>query len=454
MRIAWSDIASRSADGLDGRDVVVDGFACPVEPGARVFALLAEAPCCAGCLPRDPLKRIEVHARPLSQAGWVRLHGTWRVLRDDPAGWRYQLLDARPSGMTRRGIVVGGPLLCVGVSLPANQSAVAQARETAVDAVTVDMHSHAGSITGVRRIRDNAPYTPLADPMRQGGMAVVCLAIVSDAPTHRVMSDHRIHPFRAPEPGELYMYGQRSFERLHELVRQEELRVITAAAALRDARSASPSVIVAAEGGDFLEGNVDRVDEAYTTWQLRHLQLTHYRVNELGDIQTEDPVHGGLTDTGADVIRRCNKLGIVVDVAHGTFDLVKRAASVTSKPLILSHTSLAPNGVPKLHSRLISPEHARVVADTGGAVGVWPPMTQFPDKQAMAVGVARMVDVVGIDHVGLGSDMMGLVGPSVFDSYAELPELVAALVAQGFRPNEIRKLLGDNYVRVFAATLA
>jgi membrane dipeptidase len=454
MRLAWSDIESESADGLDGRHVVVDGFVCPVEPGARVFALLAEPPCCAGCLPRDPLKRIEVHARLLDQAGWIRLRGTWRVLRDDPAGWRYQLLDARPSGVTRRGIVVGGPLFCVGASLPANQSALAQARETTADAVTVDMHSHAGSITGVRRIRENAPYTPLADPMRRGGMAVACLAIVSDAPTHRVMSDHRIHPFRAPEPGELYMYGQSSFERLHGLVRQEGLRVITAAAALRDARSASPSVIVAAEGGDFLEGNVDRVDEAYTTWQLRHLQLTHYRVNELGDIQTEDPMHGGLTDMGADVIRRCNKLGIVVDVAHGTFDLVKRAASVTSKPLILSHTSLAPDGVPKLHSRLISPEHARVVAATGGAVGVWPPMTRFPDKQAMAVGIARMVDVAGIDHVGLGSDMMGLVGPSVFDSYTELPELVAALAAQGFQPNEIRKLLGDNYVRVFTATLA
>ena len=71
-------------------------------------------------------------------------------------------------------------------------------------------------------------------------------------------------------------------------------------------------------------------------------------------------------------------------------------------------------------------------------------MTQFPDKQAMAVGIARMVDVAGTDHVGLGSDMMGLVGPSVFDCYAELPELVAALAAQdvplpavrvdGFRP--------------------
>ena len=54
------------------------------------------------------------------------------------------------------------------------------------------------------------------------------------------------------------------------------------------------------------------------TMSLRHLQLTHYRVNELGDIQTELPVHNGLTDFGAAVIRRCNQVGLVVDVAHGT----------------------------------------------------------------------------------------------------------------------------------------
>lgn len=64
------------------------------------------------------------------------------------------------------------------------------------------------------------------------------------------------------------------------------------------------SAIIAAEGADFLEGQPDRVDEAYRRWALRHLQLVHYRVNELGDIQTEPPVHGGLTATGAEVIRR------------------------------------------------------------------------------------------------------------------------------------------------------
>ncbi len=209
---------------------------------------------------------------------------------------------------------------------------------------------------------------------------------------------------------------------------------------------------MAAEGGDFLEGQPDRVDEAYERWQLRHLQLTHYRVNELGDIQTEMPQHGGLTDIGAEVIRRCNRLGVVVDVAHGTFDLVKRAASVTTKPLILSHTSLT--GAPRAYTRLITADHARLIAQTGGVVGVWPPQSVFPDLSAMAYGMARMADVVGVDHVGLGSDMMGLVGSSVFDSYRRLPELARALLGAGFSPADVGKVLGGNYARVFATTMS
>jgi membrane dipeptidase len=235
------------------------------------------------------------------------------------------------------------------------------------------------------------------------------------------------------------------------LVRTQGLAVITDTAALRAARAGTASAIIAAEGGDFLEGRPDRVDEAYEKWQLRHLQLTHYRVNELGDIQTEAPEHGGLTDVGAEVIRRCNARGLVVDVAHGTYELVKRAALVTTKPLVLSHTALSQ--APRPRSRLISPDHARVIADTGGVIGVWPSSSAFHDLDAMARGMARLVDVVGVDHVGFGSDMMGLTVPSVLDDYADLPALAAALLNVGFNQQDAGKILGGNYVRVFAASL-
>lgn len=189
------------------------------------------------------------------------------------------------------------------------------------------------------------------------------------------------------------------------MAREQNLGIVTSAAGLRAAKQGIPSVILAAEGADFLEGHLERVDDAYSRWSLRHLQLTHYRVNELGDIQPEAPEHFGLTDFGAAVVRRCNNLGIVVDVAHGTYEVVKRVASVTTKPLVLSHTSL--QTVPPPYSRRISREHARMIASTGGVIGVWPPAGEFGTLAALATGMARLADVVGIDHVGLGSDMRG-----------------------------------------------
>jgi len=287
--------------------------------------------------------------------------------------------------------------------------------------------------------------------MREGGMAVLCLAMVADSPATRLMPDRRIRAVREPEPGELYAWSRTAFARISKLAEEQQLHVIADMAALRGAPARGPSIIVSAQGADFLERSIERVNEAYAAYRLRHLQLTHYRVNDLGDIQTEAPVHGGLTDFGAEVIRTCNRLGIVVDTAHGTYELVKRAAAVTTKPLVLSHTAVTRSPGPQ--SRQISPDHARVIAGTGGVIGVWPPSSIFPDRKAYVEGFARMADVVGVEHVGFGSDMLGLTVPSVFDSYRDLPLLAQGLLDHGFTPEESGKILGGNYARVFAATL-
>jgi membrane dipeptidase len=325
-------------------------------------------------------------------------------------------------------------------------------RAAIADAGTIDLHSHAGSLIGMKRIAQNAVFTPLAEPMRAGGMAVVCLTVVADSPATQVTEDRRIRPFREPAPGELYDHIQKSFARAEALIAAQRLTVVNDIAALHAARAGNPAVIIASEGADFLEGRIERVDEALARWKLRHLQLTHYRVNELGDIQTEPAVHGGLSDFGAEVIRRCNRLGIVVDVAHAPFALVKRAAAVTSKPLVLSHTSFTPRPGPT--SRQISADHAKLIAETGGVIGIWPPAAIYPDLAAMAEGIGRLADRIGVDHVGLGTDMMGLVGPSAFPDYRRLPDLAAALLARGFNAGDVRKILGGNYRRVFEATLA
>jgi membrane dipeptidase len=353
---------------------------------------------------------------------------------------------------SRRSFLGGGALFCASVAVPGSavaQAELAQARAALADALTIDLHSHAGRAIGRTNVPQKAPFTPVTEPMRAGGMAVICLAMVADTPTLDLTPERRIRAMRDPEPGELYEWSRMSFARLTALAAEQELRLVTDLAILNAAPRAGPSVIIAAEGADFLEGRIDRLEEAYRLHHLRHLQLTHYRVNELGDIQTAPAVHEGLTDFGAEVIRTCNRLGIVVDIAHAPFELVKRAATVSAKPLVLSHTSLANRPPP--FSRLISPDHARLVASTGGVIGVWPPSNIFPDLPALAAGMARMVDATGIDHVGLGTDMNGLTAS--FTSYRQLPELAAALMARGFRADELRKLLGGNYARVFAVTV-
>ena len=444
MRLHWDDLGTPRADEADGQAVEIVGWpatALPVK-SADYFLLTAEPNCCAGCLPGNPLAVIEVFAdRPLEFAGGVmRLAGRFAVLDDDPLGWRYQLRGARLKGVTRRRFLAASPLVC----LP--MPALAQA----VGGPTIDVHSHGGTILGIRgQGGGNSSFTPLAEPMRQGGMAVICLAVVSDQPTI-TLANGRLRPARDPKPGELYAHTQRAFERLHRLVREQALGIVRDSAGLRAARPEQPSVIVSAEGGDFLEGKPERIDEAYQQWQLRHLQLTHYRPNELGDIQTEPAVHGGLTPAGAEVIRRCNRIGVVVDVAHGTYDLVKQAAQVATKPLVLSHTSLTER--PAAWTRRILPDHARVIASTGGVIGVWPVADYFPSYAAYADGFAKMVDVAGIDHVGLGTDLMGLVGASTLPSYANLPQLAAALRGR-FTADETAKLLGGNYRRVFETCL-
>jgi membrane dipeptidase len=452
QRIDWRRLGNMP----DGADVTVTGYPVAFSGSrtARQFMLTQEGQCCPGCAPRHPDATIEIQAdHPVNvQSGLLHLSGQWQARN----GEGYRLTQAQCmeppgwAGVTRRRALAMGPLMCLAACATAADPTAARA---AIDAsTTVDLHSHAGGIASVARMRSGQAFGPVGEKMRQGGMAAVCLAIVSDGPTHRVMTDGRIHPFRTPEPGELYEYSTLAFSRVHQLAAAQGLAIIRDSAGLRAAKAGTASAVISAEGADFLEGQPDRVDQAHDKWALRHLQLTHYRVNELGDIQTEPPVHGGLTDTGAEVIRRCNRLGIVADVAHGTFDLVKRAVQVTTRPLVLSHTSLTTSPTP--FTRRITAEHARLIAETGGVIGIWPPAGTFPSLAALASGMARMVDIVGVDHVGLGSDMRGLVGPSVFPDYDALPDLAAALLGAGFSPDDTGKILGGNYVRVFAACIA
>jgi len=97
-----------------------------------------------------------------------------------------------------------------------------------------------------------------------------------------------------------------------------------------------PAIVLASEGADFIEGDLNRLETARAQGVV-HLQLVHYRVSDVGDISTDRPVHNGLTGFGRQVVAACNRLGILVDVAHCTPDGVAQALEVSTKPMVYSH---------------------------------------------------------------------------------------------------------------------
>jgi membrane dipeptidase len=115
---------------------------------------------------------------------------------------------------------------------------------------------------------------------------------------------------------------------------------------------------------------------------------------------------------------------------------------------MISHSFLA--DADTRHPRLLSEDHARLVAQTGGVIGGWPSGVGTTTFAGFVDRLFRLVDLVGIDHVGLGTDMDANFKP-VFSNYRQLPYLPHGLAARGMSRGEIGKLLGGNFLRVFTA---
>jgi membrane dipeptidase len=317
------------------------------------------------------------------------------------------------------------------------------------DHVSVDVHSHAGP-TGIGS--QNPPSDTLARGMRAGGVAIVCLADVPDGPLLGRDATNVLRAQRVPHRGELYQHHLGRLAWIDELVARHGIRRALTAADVKAAHAAGePAIVLDIEGLDFLEQKLERLEESYRRG-VRTMQLVHYTPNDIGDFQTGTVTHRGLTDFGVDVIRACHRLGIVVDVAHGTADMVKRAVSVATKPLLLSHTALRGSkaqGETSLAERQITPDHARAVAESGGSIGIW---HFFPTVERYVEGLKEMADVVGVDHVSIGTDTATRGG--LFAQYDHFPRLVDAMLAGGFTRDDAAKIVGGNYLRVFAASAA
>jgi membrane dipeptidase len=318
--------------------------------------------------------------------------------------------------------------------------------------IGIDMHNHvtpggARQEQGRKEQQKSQSNLDLADEIKRSGLTAVCAAFRLD--------------FNAREPYATFLQGLTAIDGL---VGKGGL---TRAMNLKDLQGAhdkgQPAIVQSIEGAHFLEGHLERVEEVYKRG-LRHLQLLHDKgdkVEPLGDIYTEPPRLGGLTPFGAAVVKECNRLGIVVDLAHASHETVLGALKVSTQPVIVSHTSFDqrtgknPRMAKMMAPRLISKDHARVVANAGGVIGVW---TKLSDSISEYVaGIKALVDAVGVDHVGIGSDTDILSARAGQSTNAAWPGLaggffkaaVAEMLRQGFTPGEIGKIGGGNFCRVF-----
>ena len=192
---------------------------------------------------------------------------------------------------------------------------------------------------------------------------------------------------------------------------------------------------------------------------IRHIQLVHYIRNAIGDFQTERPEHGGLSDQGKKVVQECNRLGILVDLAHSTPDAVTQALAVSKVPMVWSHSSVTRTRKPQwmmsvTQARQLSLEGAKAIAAQGGVVGLWALRSDVGQTpEAYADRLSEMADWLGEDHAAFGTDMNGLIAP-LFTSYADLRRVVDYWEQRRMSESRIRKLAIENYARVLKQAMA
>lgn len=344
----------------------------------------------------------------------------------------------------------------VGVDIPAEflERGAALVREHPV----VDVHSHAGRsfLLGadpenlmIRLMRDGFEAERV-NGMRHAGVTASLFSIVADLQVLG-LADGRIEVVREFEPGEAWSDFNRQLERLVEIV---ELGVVSRALSPADVRSAhrngQAAALFASEGADFLEDRIERLADVHAAG-LRSVTLIHYKPNRLGDPQTSPPVHRGLTPFGSDVVREMNGLGMIIDVAHASFLTCADIVAASRAPVMLSHSNLENPAID--FARFISVEHARMVADAGGVIGAWPAGIGSESLADFAAQVLALIDVAGVEHVAVGSDMDANVRP-VLTEYADFPTLAALLLYRGLAEPDVARVLGGNFLRLFDDVLA
>jgi len=297
----------------------------------------------------------------------------------------------------------------------------------------------------------------LAGEINKSGLSAICMTFCVDRPALK-------------QTGEAYTRFITSLDEMDDMLKSNNiLRALSFSDIRKAHKTKKPIVIQSVEGGHFIEGKMERIKIAYDRG-LRLLGLMHDAQSALpiGDIYTDKPTFGGMTEYGLNIVKECNKQGILVDLAHCSNDAINDALEVSAKPVLISHTGLNTQlgkderMAKMMMPRLIGKEQAKIVADTGGVIGVWTHLADTPLEYAQ--NIRALVEVTGIDHVCIGTDTKiapplnakDRFGKKTNESWQNQSKgfyysVVEALLKTGFSEDEIGKIGAGNFLRIFNA---
>jgi membrane dipeptidase len=238
----------------------------------------------------------------------------------------------------------------------------------------------------------------------------------------------------------------------------DEIRLVRTFSEYRAARAAGKhAAFLGIQGGNALDGTPDSV-ERLDPLDILRVTLLHLSNSSIG--LTSSPLRAGpdrgLSASGRELVERLESARIFVDLAHispqGFWDAVE--VHDASLPLLVTHTGVA--SVHR-HWRNLDDSQIRAIADSGGVVGIMfhgaflGPSLWGGRAEAVVEHIAHVVRLVGADYAALGSDFDGnIVPPRDLSSVLELPRLVELMQKRGFDAETIRKVLGENFLRVLA----
>jgi membrane dipeptidase len=266
---------------------------------------------------------------------------------------------------------------------------------------------------------------------------------------------------------------------------------LSAADVERIGRTGKTAAVLTIESGHAIADDL-AVLRMYHRLGIRSMTLTHFRNTNWADSSTDTPEHAGLTDFGREVVREMNRLGMIVDISHVSDKTFYDTLAVTTRPVIASHSSCrALTDVP----RNMTDDMIRALGRNGGVIGinfganflsqkeaeasrrnfatraaVDPGLTgraldEFATKDyldtysVMRPSLATIADAVahidhvakliGADHVGIGSDWDGISSvPAGLEDVSRIPHITAALLERGYSEQDVKKILGGNFLRV------